>query len=97
MTASRIGCAALAVAAVLSDPMAAIAQDAGGAARPRPSPSIAPGKLGAMSSPQRFLVTSSANDRGAFLWVVDAVEHDVTLCEKPAGASEFTCSKKALP
>jgi hypothetical protein len=94
-TVSRIAFAALAIA--LNGPMAAVAQDPGGAARARPSPSIAAGKLGAMSSPQRFLVTSSANDRGAFLWVIDAVEHDVTLCEKPAGASEFTCSKKALP
>ena len=98
MVATRleiIACA-LAVAAALGAPMAA-AQDAGGAPRTRPGPAIAPGQLGAMSSPQRFLVTSSANDRGAFLWVVDAVEHNVTLCEKPVGASEFTCSKKALP
>jgi hypothetical protein len=50
-----------------------------------------------MSSPQRFLVTSSANERGAFLWVIDAVEHTVTLCEKAAAAAEFTCNKKPLP
>jgi hypothetical protein len=86
----------LALASTLGDPAPAAAQDTG-TPRPRSSPAINPGQLGAMSSPQRFLVTSSANDRGTFLWVVDAVEHNVTLCEKPAAAAEFTCNKKPLP
>ncbi len=96
-TVSRIiALAGLALAATLGDPASAGAQDTG-APRPRSSPTINPGQLGAMSSPQRFLVTSSANDRGTFLWVIDAVEHNVTLCEKPASVAEFTCNKKALP
>ncbi len=96
-TVSRIiALAGLTLAVILGDPASAGAQDTG-APRPRSSPTINPGQLGAMSSPQRFLITSSANDRGAFLWVIDAVEHNVTLCEKSASAAEFTCNKKALP
>jgi hypothetical protein len=56
-----------------------------------------PSQLVAVSSPTRFLITSSANERGAFLWVIDSVDHNVTLCEKAAAASDFTCSKKVLP
>jgi hypothetical protein len=73
------------------------AQDGGVAPRTGPSITINPGQLGAFPSPQRFLVTSSANDRGAWLWVIDAVEHTVTLCEKLPSATDFTCNKKALP
>jgi hypothetical protein len=62
-----------------------------------PAPATKPGPLGATSSPERFLVTSSANERGTFLWVIDAVEHTVMLCEKAAGAAEFACNKKPLP
>jgi len=91
-----IALAALALAATLGIAASAGAQDTG-TPRPRPGPAINPGPVGAMSSPQRFLVTSSANDRGTFLWVIDAVEHNVTLCEKPAAAAEFTCNKKPLP
>lgn len=89
--------AGLTIAPALGDPTAVAAEDSAGAPRSRPSPPIGTGRLGAISSPQRFLVSSSANDRGAFLWVIDAVEHNVTLCEKLAAAREFTCSKKALP
>ena len=73
------------------------AQDGAVAPRTGPSITINPGQLGAISSPQRFLVTSSANDRGAWLWAIDAVEHTVTLCEKLPSATDFTCNKKALP
>jgi hypothetical protein len=58
---------------------------------------FSPGQLGAVSSPQRFLVSSSANDGAAYLWIIDAVERSVTLCEKAATAKDFTCSKKNLP
>ena len=91
-----IALAGLALATTLGIAASAGAQDTG-ATRPRSGPAINPSPLGAMSSPQRFLVTSSANDRGTFLWVIDAVEHNVTLCEKPAAAAEFTCNKKPLP
>lgn len=76
---------------------AARAQAGSNPSRTPPGPVVKPGPLGAMSSPQRFLVSSSANERGAFLWVIDAVEHTVTLCERAAAAAEFTCSKKPLP
>jgi hypothetical protein len=93
---ARLGVAvALAFAAL---PVAVAAQV--GSAPPSRTPSSPAAKsppLGAMSSPERFLVSSSANERGAFLWVIDAVEHTVTLCEKPAAAAEFTCNKKPLP
>jgi hypothetical protein len=101
MTARRrfiapLGAFACALATLPGDPAAAYAQDGTNPSR-TPGPAIKPGPLGAMSSPQRFLVTSSANERGTFLWVIDAVEHNVTLCEKAAVAAEFTCTKKALP
>lgn len=54
-------------------------------------------QLGAVSSPQRFMITSGANDKGAFLWIVDSVERIVTLCEKLGTAADFACSKKTLP
>jgi hypothetical protein len=84
-----------ALAALAGDPTAVDAQDGANPSR-APPPSTRP-PFGAMSSPQRFLITSSANERGTFLWVIDAVEHNVTLCEKAVAAAEFTCNKKALP
>jgi len=58
---------------------------------------ISPEQLGAISSPQRYMVTSSANDRGAFLWIIDTIEKKVTLCEKPTAGADFSCNKKTLP
>ena len=69
----------------------------GGAAQPAPGRSFSPEQLGAVSSTQRYLITSSANDRGSFLWIVDSIDRKVTLCEKPGAASDFTCTKKSLP
>jgi hypothetical protein len=83
--------------ALAATPAAVWAQAGGTPPRTPPGPVAKPGPLGAMSSPERFLVTSSANERGTFLWVIDAVEHTVTLCEKAAAAAEFTCNKKPLP
>jgi hypothetical protein len=94
----RLGVAlAWSLAALPGDPAPVCAQTTTNP--PRTSPNLAPkpGALGAMSSPERFLVTSAANERGTFLWVIDAVAHTVTLCEKAADATEFTCRKKALP
>jgi hypothetical protein len=92
---ARLGAAAALAFAAL--PAAVSAQVGGAPSRTPSSPAAKPRPLGAMSSPERFLVSSSANERGAFLWVIDAVEHTVTLCEKPAAAAEFTCNKKPLP
>jgi hypothetical protein len=58
---------------------------------------FSPSQLGAVSSPQRFLVSSSANDSAAYLWIIDAVERSVTLCEKVGAAKDFACNKKNLP
>jgi len=88
---------AWAAATLAVDPTTAWAQVSTGPSRTPPNPAPKPSPLGAMSSPQRFLVTSSANERGTFLWVIDAVEHTVTLCEKAAAAAEFACNKKPLP
>jgi hypothetical protein len=93
----RLGAAfAWALAALPGNPAAVCAQDGSNPSRTPGLPGK-PGPVGAMSSPQRFLVTSSANERGTFLWVIDAVEHNVTLCEKAVAAAEFACTKKALP
>jgi hypothetical protein len=78
-------------------PAAVSAQVGSPPSRTPSAPATRSGPLGAMSSPERFLVSSSANERGAFLWVIDAVEHTVTLCERAAAAAEFTCNKKPLP
>lgn len=86
-----------AASALAADPTGVSAQVGSNPSRAPANPPTKTGPLGAMSSPERFLVTSSANERGAFLWVVDAVEHTVTLCEKAAAAAEFACNKKPLP
>ncbi|HEX3413268.1 MAG TPA: hypothetical protein VHT00_16240 [Stellaceae bacterium] len=44
-----------------------------------------------------YAVSSAANEHGAFLWVVDNVQHAVVLCEKTDGGKDFTCIKKPLP
>jgi hypothetical protein len=43
------------------------------------------------------LVSAAANDHGAYLWIVDPVQHFVTLCEKVGAAKDFACSRKPLP
>jgi hypothetical protein len=59
--------------------------------------SYTPEQLGAISSPTRYLVTSAANDHGAFFWIVDTIEKKVTLCEKAGASADFVCNKKPLP
>ena len=44
-----------------------------------------------------YAVSAAANEHGAFLWVVDNVQHAVVLCEKADGGKDFTCIKKPLP
>jgi hypothetical protein len=96
-TLPRISALAGIVLLSLSEPSPLRAQEGAIPPRARTNPTVTPGQLGAMSSPQRFLVTSSANERGTFLWVIDAVEHTATLCEKAVSAAEFICNKKPLP
>jgi hypothetical protein len=42
-------------------------------------------------------ISTAANDHGAFLWIVDNLQHDVTLCEKTDGDRDFNCTRKPLP
>src|SRR6185437_7207835 len=70
----------------------ALAQNSGAPA----TPALPPGPLGGSFDSNRFLVTSAANDHGAFLWIVDAVQHTVTLCEKTTAGKDVTCTKRAL-
>jgi hypothetical protein len=65
--------------------------DAGAAQR-----AFRPGPLGGSTLTERFLMSSAANERASFLWVIDSVDRMVILCEKGSGA-EFSCSKKPLP
>jgi len=98
MAARQTFIARLGVAVALAFAALPVAAQVGSAPSRTPSsPAAKSPPLGVMSSPERFLVSSSANDRGAFLWVIDAVEHTVTLCEKAAAAAEFACNKKPLP
>jgi hypothetical protein len=61
-------------------------------------PSLPTGPAGgSFTSSGTYHVTSSSNDHGSALWVVDSVQHTVTLCEKVDTAKEFVCSKKPLP
>jgi hypothetical protein len=61
------------------------------------TPSLPPGPLGGSFDSSRFLVTSAANEHGAFLWIVDGVQRTVTLCEKTTDGKGIACTKRALP
>ncbi len=68
------------------------------AAQSAAKPGLPPGPLGgSFTSSGEYHVSSSSNEHGSALWVVDSVQHTVTLCEKVDTAKEFTCSKKLLP
>ena len=43
------------------------------------------------------MISSSSNEHGTALWVVDSLLHTVTLCEKVDTAKDFSCAKKPLP
>ena len=61
---------------------------------PQPTARLPQGPPGGSSS---YVVSAAANEHGSFLWVVDSVQHIVTLCEKSDGGKDFTCTKKPLP
>ena len=52
--------------------------------------------LGSPGGSGNYVVSAAANEHGSFLWVVDSVQHVVTLCEK-SDTKDFTCTKKPLP
>jgi hypothetical protein len=60
---------------------------------PVPTPRFPQGSPGGSGN---YLVSSAANEHGSFLWVVDSIQHIVTLCEK-SESKDFTCTKKPLP
>jgi hypothetical protein len=83
----------LSLAMALAGIVPASAQTTGAPAAPR-----LPGNgLGANFDSRSLLVTSSANEHGSTLWIVDSVQRNVMLCEKAENAKDFTCVKKALP
>ena len=68
-----------------------------------PTPSLPPAPLPTPRFPQgspggsgNYAVSAAANEHGSFVWIVDNVQHIVTLCEK-SDTKDFTCTKKPLP
>jgi hypothetical protein len=75
--------------ALFSEPAAVLAQAT------TPSP---PGEAAQATPNYRGCeISTAANDHGAFLWVVDNIQHVVTLCEKTDGDRDFNCTTKPLP
>ena len=60
---------------------------------PQPTPRLPPGPSGGSSN---YVISAAANEHASFLWVVDSIQHIVTLCEKSDG-KDFSCTKKPLP
>jgi len=60
---------------------------------PQPTPRLPQGSPGGSSN---YVASAAANEHGSFLWVVDSIQHIVTLCEK-SDTKDFTCTKKSLP
>ena len=60
---------------------------------PVPTPRYPQGTPGGSGN---YVVSAAANEHGSFLWVVDSIQHVVTLCEK-SESKDFTCTKKPLP
>jgi hypothetical protein len=79
-----------AILALATVPSAALAQTAA-------KPALPPPQGGSFTSSGSYQITSSSNEHGSALWVVDAVQHTVTLCEKVDTAKDFSCTKKPLP
>ena len=52
--------------------------------------------LGSPGGSSNYVVSAAANEHGSFLWVVDSIQHIVTLCEK-SDSKDFSCTKKPLP
>jgi hypothetical protein len=62
--------------------------------QPAPGPGAVP--FGSIAS-ENYVVSSSANEHGSYLWVVAPIQHVVVLCEKPVAAKDFSCEMKKLP
>jgi hypothetical protein len=81
---------------LLASIVPAAAQSTG---RPGVAPGLPPGPVGGnvAGGADEFRITSSSNEHGSALWVVDSIQHTVTLCEKIDTAKDFACVKKSLP
>ena len=77
----------------LASPTDALAQTAERGLPPAPTFRPQVGQVGS----DTYLVTSSANEKGSFLWAVDPVQHTVTLCQQAEPGKAFTCSRQPLP
>jgi len=60
---------------------------------PQPTSRLTQGSPGGSGS---YVVSAAANEHASFLWVVDSIQHIVTLCER-ADSKDFACTKKPLP
>ena len=84
--------AALALAVLYGEILPAAAQTGGSG-----TPSLPGSRVGVTHfGSGNFIVSSSANEHGSFLWIVDSVQQDVTLCEKSTSGTDFACRKKRL-
>src|ERR1051325_11050076 len=88
-------------AVMMLAPLIATSADAQDNTAPRlpPSPQPVPSPSGPFGgiAVENYLVTSSANERGSYLWIVAPAQHIVILCEKPEPAKDFSCLTKRLP
>jgi hypothetical protein len=91
---------AISTSALLLRPDSALAQAATPSLPGAPTTTSYPGGArvpqGAPGGSGSYSISAAANEHGAFLWVVDNVQHAVVLCEK-SDSRDFTCSKKPLP
>ena len=93
-------CAVLLLTLSCAASMSALAQSPQAQPRlpagPQPAPGPAPSPFGAIAA-ENYLVSSSANGHGSYLWIVAPIQHVVILCDKPDANKEFTCNMKRLP
>jgi hypothetical protein len=94
--ARTIPLAALTFAAAVLASAAAAAQNRPEAPVQRAASSPPHPQVAAIGS-ESNLVSAAANDHAAYLWIVDPIQHFVTLCEKVGTAKDFACSRKPLP
>ena len=90
---------AVATAAVLSGigSVGSLTASAQQTDRALPPPPRAFGPYVGQVGTETNLVTSAANEHGSYLWIVDPIQHTVTLCEQVDPAHDFKCEKKPLP
>src|SRR3974390_2034399 len=63
---------------------------------PQPTPGPVPSPFGTIAA-ENYVIASSANEHGSYVWTVAPIQHVVVLCEKPETAKDFSCNMKRLP